>query len=108
MSTKCCPEGVNKDVHLLNVLYFSGGRRKLDISKYPRDKVILFQIPRCLYAPNFSPFPLKLETYLRMANIPYQVRRGHDAITWIINHMPSKVWGEIIYPFPTSTVVPMT
>ena len=53
---------------------FSHRRRKLDISKYPRHKVILFQFPRCPYAPSLSPFALKLETYLRMANIPYQVR----------------------------------
>ena len=53
---------------------FSHRRRKLDISKYPRHKVILFQFPRCPHAPSLSPFALKLETYLRMANIPYQVR----------------------------------
>ncbi|XP_041360539.1 failed axon connections homolog isoform X2 [Gigantopelta aegis] len=38
----------------------------------PRDLVILRQIGRGLYAPSMSPFPLKLETYLRMAKIPYQ------------------------------------
>ncbi|XP_041361009.1 failed axon connections homolog [Gigantopelta aegis] len=38
----------------------------------PRDVVILHQIGRGGYAPSLSPFPLKLETYLRMAKIPYQ------------------------------------
>ncbi|XP_041361706.1 failed axon connections homolog [Gigantopelta aegis] len=38
----------------------------------PRDLVILRQIGRGPYAPSMSPFPLKLETYLRMAKIPYQ------------------------------------
>ena len=55
------------------ILYFSG-KRKLDVSKYPRDKVILFQVRRGPFAPSMSPFALKLETYLRMAEIPYQVR----------------------------------
>ena len=26
---------------------------------------------------------------------------------WINNHMPGKVWDDITYPFPTSTVVPL-
>ena len=59
-----------------NLFNFSGRQheqKKLDISKYPRDKVILFQFPRGSRAPSHSPFTLKLETYLRMANIPYQV-----------------------------------
>ena len=41
---------------------------------YPRDVVILHQIRRAPLTPNLSPFCLKLETYLRMAKIPYQVR----------------------------------
>lgn len=34
----------------------------------------LFQLPRGSGTPNLSPFCTKLETYLRMAQIPYQVR----------------------------------
>ncbi|XP_071092125.1 failed axon connections homolog [Haliotis cracherodii] len=39
---------------------------------YPRDTVILHQPSRGPYAPSVSPFVVKLETYLRMARIPYQ------------------------------------
>ncbi|CAL8096534.1 unnamed protein product [Orchesella dallaii] len=38
----------------------------------PKDVVILHQIPPAVAAPNASPFALKLETYLRMAKIPYE------------------------------------
>ena len=38
---------------------------------YPKDKVILHQFPRGLHAPSASPFALKLETWLRMANVSY-------------------------------------
>ncbi|XP_070539584.1 failed axon connections homolog [Ptychodera flava] len=38
---------------------------------FPRDTVVLHQIGRGKYAPSISPFPIKLETYLRFANIPY-------------------------------------
>ncbi|XP_046377283.2 failed axon connections homolog [Haliotis rufescens] len=43
---------------------------------YPRDTVILHQIGRGPYAPSLSPYIVKLETYLRMAKIPYQVSHG--------------------------------
>jgi hypothetical protein len=51
--------------------------RKYERSKrrrnYPKDTVILHQFPRGFKCPSASPFALKLETWLRMAEIPYQV-----------------------------------
>ncbi|XP_067666046.1 failed axon connections homolog [Haliotis asinina] len=44
--------------------------------EYPRDTVILHQIGRGPYAPSLTPFAVKLETYLRMARIPYQNVHG--------------------------------
>ena len=38
-----------------------------------KDVVILHQLPRGKLTQSVSPFSLKLETYLRMADIPYQV-----------------------------------
>jgi len=38
----------------------------------PRDVVILHSAPRGIAAPCISPFALKLETFLRMAKIPYK------------------------------------
>ncbi|OWF53863.1 failed axon connections homolog [Mizuhopecten yessoensis] len=49
--------------------------RKSNESKslpYPKDVVILHQGSRAPYAPSLSPFAVKLETYLRVAKIPYQ------------------------------------
>ncbi|KAI0222593.1 Failed axon connections-like [Lamellibrachia satsuma] len=42
------------------------------LKQYPANTVILHQIGRGPWAPSMSPFPIKLETYLRMAEIPYQ------------------------------------
>ena len=39
----------------------------------PPDTVILCTMPRGPAAPSISPFPIKLETYLRVANIPHKV-----------------------------------
>lgn len=39
----------------------------------PQNTVVLHQFHRCYTCPNPSPFVLKLETYLRMAKIPYEV-----------------------------------
>ncbi|XP_052763877.1 failed axon connections homolog [Mya arenaria] len=43
---------------------------------YPADTVILHQFPRGPFAPSMSPFCIKIETYLRMAKIPYQLQNG--------------------------------
>ncbi|WAR17676.1 hypothetical protein MAR_032270 [Mya arenaria] len=40
---------------------------------YPRDIVVLHSIPRDRLTPNLGNFSLKLETYLRVNAIPYQV-----------------------------------
>ncbi|XP_071098066.1 failed axon connections homolog [Haliotis cracherodii] len=73
------------------ILYVFGGAavtavslaaiRKLTLKEekrkdYPRDTVILHQIGRGPYAPSMTPFAVKLETYLRMARIPYQNVHG--------------------------------
>jgi len=38
-----------------------------------KNVVVLHQVQRGKFTPSISPFPLKLETYLRMAKIPYEV-----------------------------------
>ncbi|XP_070540921.1 failed axon connections homolog isoform X1 [Ptychodera flava] len=38
---------------------------------YPKDTVILRHTGRARFVPSMSPFPIKLETYLRFAKIPY-------------------------------------
>ena len=48
-------------------------RRYKKRQAYPKDVVILHQFPPGLRAPSASPFVLKLETWLRMAKIEYQV-----------------------------------
>lgn len=40
---------------------------------HPRDTVILHQFERGPYAPSMTPYAIKVETYLRMAKIPYKV-----------------------------------
>jgi len=37
----------------------------------PPDTVCLYQLQRGTYAPSLSPFPVKLETFLRLKKIPY-------------------------------------
>ncbi len=40
---------------------------------YGKDVVVVHSIERSKFTPNISPFPMKLETWLRMAEIPYKV-----------------------------------
>jgi hypothetical protein len=51
--------------------YFKN-KKKIE-SKYPKYMVILHQYSRGLRAPSLSPHPLKIETWLRIANIKYEV-----------------------------------
>jgi hypothetical protein len=48
-------------------------------SKCPKDVVVLHGPPRSKSSPALSPFVLKLETYLRMNKIPYQVRSANES-----------------------------
>lgn len=41
-------------------------------TEYPKGVVIFCQVPKTPVAPNLCPFAVKLGTYMRMANIPYQ------------------------------------
>ncbi|XP_062605800.1 failed axon connections homolog [Saccostrea cucullata] len=57
---------------------------------YPRDTVIHHTVPRGPFAPSLTAFAVKLETYLRMAKVPYQNeydsgrnRSSKGKITWI-------------------------
>ncbi|XP_076439600.1 failed axon connections homolog [Babylonia areolata] len=42
----------------------------------PKDTVLIYGLDRGMAAPSTSPFPLKLETFCRMAGIPYMVNHG--------------------------------
>ncbi|XP_029637837.1 failed axon connections homolog [Octopus sinensis] len=53
------------------LLYIIFRQKKKKI--YPENVIILHQFPRIREAPNISPFAIKLETFLRMAKLPYQV-----------------------------------
>ncbi len=50
-----------------------GKRSKLMKPDFEKDVVYLVQFPRAASVPSLSPFALKLETWLRMADIRYQV-----------------------------------
>lgn len=46
--------------------------------EYPKDTVILHQIGRGPWAPSMTPFAIKLESYLRLAKIPYMNEHGFN------------------------------
>jgi len=43
------------------------------VNDWEKDLVYLIQLPRAGCVPSLSPYALKLETWLRMADISYQV-----------------------------------
>ncbi|XP_070540845.1 failed axon connections homolog [Ptychodera flava] len=75
-------------VATITVIIYRRLRDRYRTSKHPQDTVILHQIGRGRFVPSMSPFPMKVETYLRMANIPYmsvhslQLSRRHRT-PWI-------------------------
>ncbi|XP_060064256.1 failed axon connections homolog isoform X2 [Ylistrum balloti] len=53
---------------------WKGFRSRRTIRKeYPRDTIVIHQIGRGPYVPSLTPFAIKLETYLRLEGIPYEV-----------------------------------
>ncbi|XP_052274676.1 failed axon connections homolog isoform X2 [Dreissena polymorpha] len=61
-------------VGILGVLvrvYFYWKNSPVYLRPAPKDVVVLYQVGRGPKAPSFSPFPMKLETFLRMMKIPY-------------------------------------
>ncbi|XP_076047865.1 failed axon connections homolog isoform X1 [Oratosquilla oratoria] len=58
-------------VHAYNYRKKQVRRKKWNSAE--KDLVILHTIPRGRYCPNLSPFVVKLETYLRMADIKYEI-----------------------------------
>ncbi|KAK3772104.1 hypothetical protein RRG08_061188 [Elysia crispata] len=72
--------------HILHRLTKRGN--KLGIVEGPPNTVVLYQLPRGPYTPSLTPFAVKLETYLRLAKIPYQnefsfKRSSKGKIPWI-------------------------
>ncbi|XP_060085303.1 failed axon connections homolog isoform X2 [Ylistrum balloti] len=70
------------------ILYRRKRKRDSTPVTYAQDIVILHQATRAPYAPSLSPFAIKLETYLRVAKIPYQnvydrKRGSKGKIPWI-------------------------
>lgn len=55
---------------VLSTILILKNRRKQK-KNVPPDVVVLYQLGRGSHTPSVSPFPLKLETFLRMAKIPY-------------------------------------
>jgi len=52
---------------------YKARQRRQRWAEVGKDVVVLHQFQRCTHAPHLSPFAIKLETWLRMANIKYVI-----------------------------------
>ncbi|XP_062591143.1 failed axon connections homolog isoform X2 [Saccostrea cucullata] len=52
-------------------------RNSKGIQSFPKDVVLLHHCGKGPYVPSLSPFIIKLETFLKMAGIPYQIVRDY-------------------------------
>ena len=55
------------------VIFFFRLKKSSPRKEVPEDTVLIYGVGRGVSAPSASPFPLKLETFCRMADIPYMV-----------------------------------
>src|SRR5262249_2576020 len=60
-------------VRLITIQTWSGSARGQTMTDAQQDRIKLFQFPRMFGIPNISPFCCKLETWLRMTGISYEV-----------------------------------
>ena len=66
--------GVLRKPEIFNACFID--RENLAAAAVAPETVILHQYPRMQVAPSLSPYALKLETYLRLAKISYQVNNA--------------------------------
>ncbi|EFO17119.1 hypothetical protein LOAG_11383 [Loa loa] len=88
--------------------YLITRKRKTPIKdNYKEGMVYLYQFPRIKYAPTISPFCLKLETWLRMADIKYE-----NVCSWTIRSLegtlPFLEYNGKEYPDSTLAIRDMT
>lgn len=70
---------VGASSHFLVGYIFKKSRKSPYKTDYRPNVVYLYQFPRAKVIPNVSPFALKLETWLRMAGIIYEVKDSSDS-----------------------------
>lgn len=88
--------GVITTFSLLSLIILWGRRSKKTNNDYPKGTVILHQTGRGPFAPSLSPFTVKLETYLRIAKIPY--KNVHDKKRGPKGKVPWIEYNDLVIP----------